>query len=121
DMKQFSDHQVIHEKEITHPSDVLEQGIKPEEDNASNELPLPSRKVEQEPIVETTERIPPLYPIGQLQGTYILAQNENGLYMIDQHAAQERIKYEVFKEKLGKPVKHVQELLLPITFDFSQR
>src|SRR5699024_10708464 len=39
------------------------------------------------------ERIPVMYPIGQLQGTYILAQNENGLYMIDQHAAQERIKY----------------------------
>src|SRR5699024_12392743 len=40
------------------------------------------------------ERVPPLYPIGQLQGTYILAQNELGFYMVDQHAAQERIKYE---------------------------
>lgn len=67
------------------------------------------------------ERIPPLYPIGQLQGTYILAQNEDGLYMIDQHAAQERIKYEVFKDRLGKPTKHVQELLIPITFEFSQQ
>jgi len=122
DTKQFSDHQVIHEKEaITHQSDVSEQVIEPEEKNVPIETQTPNHKVEQESVTEPTERIPNLYPIGQLQGTYILAQNENGLYMIDQHAAQERIKYEVFKEKLAKPVKHVQELLLPITFEFSQQ
>ena len=33
---------------------------------------------------------------------YIIAQNENGMFMIDQHAAQERIKYEYFREKLAK-------------------
>ncbi|WP_200411162.1 DNA mismatch repair endonuclease MutL [Virgibacillus salexigens] len=65
-------------------------------------------------------RIPIMYPIGQLQGTYILAQNENGLYMIDQHAAQERVKYEFFKKKLGKPANELQELLIPLTFDFSK-
>ena len=69
----------------------------------------------------TADRIPPLYPIGQLQGTYIMAQNENGLYMIDQHAAQERIKYEYFKEKLGQTDKTLQELLIPITFEFTSR
>ncbi|WP_156289134.1 DNA mismatch repair endonuclease MutL [Oceanobacillus salinisoli] len=67
------------------------------------------------------QRVPAMYPIGQLQGTYILAQNENGLYMIDQHAAQERVKYEFFKEKLGKPVNVSQELLLPMTFEFSKQ
>ncbi|MGA9228027.1 MAG: DNA mismatch repair endonuclease MutL, partial [Mesobacillus sp.] len=46
-------------------------------------------------------RVPPLYPIGQMHGTYILAQNERGLYIIDQHAAQERIKYEYFRDKVG--------------------
>lgn len=49
------------------------------------------------------ERVPTLYPIGQHHGTYILAQNDEGLYIIDQHAAQERIKYEFFREKkLGR-------------------
>ena len=38
--------------------------------------------------------------VGQVHGTYIIAQNENGMYMIDQHAAQERIKYEYFREKI---------------------
>lgn len=75
----------------------------------------------QEEVNQSDKRIPPLYPIGQLQGTYILAQNEDGLYMIDQHAAQERIKYETFKDQLGKPEKQMQELLIPITFEFSKQ
>ncbi|SFD78839.1 DNA mismatch repair protein MutL [Lentibacillus persicus] len=67
------------------------------------------------------ERIPAMYPIGQLQGTYILAQNENGFYMIDQHAAQERIKFERFRKKLGQTENELQELLIPLTFDFSKQ
>jgi len=73
------------------------------------------------PMVAAGEGIPPMYPIGQLQGTYILAQNENGLYMIDQHAAQERIKYEEFKKRLGRPINNAQDLLLPIIFEFSKQ
>ncbi|EZP78126.1 DNA mismatch repair protein [Parageobacillus genomosp. 1] len=65
------------------------------------------------------DRIPPLYPIGQMHGTYILAQNEQGLYIIDQHAAQERIKYEYFREKVGEVTNEVQELLVPLTFHYS--
>jgi len=66
-------------------------------------------------------RVPTMYPIGQLHGTYILAQNDTGLYMIDQHAAQERIKYEFYKDKLSDPDHVVQELLLPLTFEFSKQ
>ncbi|GAB4072649.1 DNA mismatch repair endonuclease MutL [Barrientosiimonas marina] len=72
-------------------------------------------------IPETQERIPVMHPIGQVQGTYILAQNETGLYMIDQHAAQERIKFEQFRRKLGQTANEVQELLIPLTFDFSKQ
>lgn len=64
------------------------------------------------------DRLPPLYPIGQMHGTYILAQNERGLYIIDQHAAQERIKYEYFREKVGEVTNEVQELLVPLTFHY---
>jgi DNA mismatch repair protein MutL len=64
-------------------------------------------------------RVPPLYPIGQMHGTYIFAQNEHGLYIIDQHAAQERIKYEYYKEKVGMVAAELQELLVPLTFDYS--
>lgn len=65
------------------------------------------------------ERMPMLYPIGQMHGTYIFAQNENGLYMIDQHAAQERLKYEYYREKVGETEKELQELLIPMTFEFT--
>jgi DNA mismatch repair protein MutL len=68
---------------------------------------------------EKEKDIPYLYPIGQLHGTYILAQNETGFYMIDQHAAQERINYEYFTEKLSKPAKELKELLIPLTLDVT--
>src|SRR5690606_27808313 len=69
--------------------------------------------------VTETERVPVMYPIGQMHGTYILSQNEKGLYIIDQHAAQERIKYEYFREKVGENITDLQELLLPITLEYS--
>lgn len=65
------------------------------------------------------DRIPSIHPIGQLHGTYILGQNDEGFYMIDQHAAQERIKYEFYKAKLGKPSNDSQQLLIPLTFEFT--
>ncbi|ABS22656.1 DNA mismatch repair endonuclease MutL [Bacillus cytotoxicus] len=63
--------------------------------------------------------LPPLYPIGQMHGTYIFAQNDKGLYMIDQHAAQERINYEYFRDKVGQVTQEVQELLVPYRIDLS--
>ncbi len=72
-----------------------------------------------EQAMNEEERVPVMYPIGQMHGTYILAQNEKGLYIIDQHAAQERIKYEYFKEKVGQNISNLQELLLPITLEYS--
>ncbi len=68
---------------------------------------------------EKEDRIPPLYPIGQMHGTYIIAQNENGLYIVDQHAAQERVKYEFYREKVVEVRRELQELLVPITLEYS--
>lgn len=64
-------------------------------------------------------KLPELHVIGQMHGTYILAQNEEGLYLIDQHAAHERINYERFYKKFGEPVQASQELLVPITLEFT--
>lgn len=62
---------------------------------------------------------PELVWIGQLHGTYIVAQNNNGLYLIDQHAAHERIHYEYYYDKFGRPDEASQELLLPVTLEFA--
>lgn len=67
-----------------------------------------------------TRRVPYMEVVGQVHGTYIIAQNENGMFMIDQHAAQERIKYEYFREKIGEVTNEVQDLLIPLTFHFSK-
>ncbi|RPF55916.1 DNA mismatch repair endonuclease MutL [Aquisalibacillus elongatus] len=85
------------------------------------EVEHPNSRKENEDEAKIRERMPVMYPIGQLHGTYILAQNEKGLYMIDQHAAQERIKYEFFKKKLGQPSREVQELSVPLSFEFTSK
>ncbi|AVQ36327.1 DNA mismatch repair endonuclease MutL [Staphylococcus kloosii] len=67
-----------------------------------------------------SRRVPYMEVVGQVHGTYIIAQNENGMFMIDQHAAQERIKYEYFRDKIGDVSNEVQNLLIPLTFHFSK-
>ncbi|RKN86589.1 DNA mismatch repair endonuclease MutL [Paenibacillus ginsengarvi] len=64
-------------------------------------------------------RFPQLDPIGQMHGTYIVAQSETGLYLIDQHAAHERINYEYYYEKFGKPAEASQQLLVPLTLELT--
>jgi DNA mismatch repair protein MutL len=66
---------------------------------------------------EAAAAIPMLYPVGQVHGTYIVAQNETGMYLIDQHAAQERIYYEFFMEKLQEESASSQLLLFPHTVE----
>ncbi|WP_257351459.1 DNA mismatch repair endonuclease MutL [Pseudalkalibacillus decolorationis] len=65
------------------------------------------------------KRVPQMYPVGQVHGTYIVAQNDQGMYIIDQHAAQERIKYEYYRTKVAQVEHEVQELLVPLTFEFT--
>ncbi|MBX0356365.1 DNA mismatch repair endonuclease MutL [Halobacillus sp. Nhm2S1] len=90
------------------------------EDSVSKENVPTESKVEKEPPSHEKERVPTMHPIGQLHGTYILAQNEEGMYIVDQHAAQERIKYEFFRDKLSEVDHEVQELLVPMTFELSK-
>lgn len=111
---------VFEHKSITEElPNQIEQEIHIEQ-KEPKETPLPVQENSPQIEVEPQQRVPVMYPVGQVQGTYIIAQNEQGLYLIDQHAAQERIKYEFFKEKLGKTINESQELLIPLTFEFSK-
>lgn len=65
-----------------------------------------------------TKRFPDLEYFGQMHGTYLFAQSQEGLYIVDQHAAQERIKYEYFREKIGEVSNDLQELLVPIVLEY---
>ncbi|MBU3851823.1 MAG: DNA mismatch repair endonuclease MutL [Candidatus Paralactobacillus gallistercoris] len=64
-------------------------------------------------------RFPQLRYLAQVHGTYLLAEAEDGLYLLDQHAAQERIKYEFYREEIGKVSNAQQNLLVPIIIDYA--
>ncbi len=81
----------------------------------------PYETVKMEEFLEPSEKkeFPELHYVGVVHGTYIICQNESGMYMIDQHAAKERINYEFYKERLGNPTIETEHLLFPITLEFS--
>lgn len=59
-----------------------------------------------------------LYPVGIALGTYIIAENDEGIFLIDQHAAQERVNYE--KVLKGIITKSSETMLIPITIELSK-
>lgn len=128
------------EEELNHEVRFVEQQLQEAEDGfisqstTFNEEPVnypaidkaATPVVEQHPVpkekaASLTEK--PSFPwmeyFGQMHGTYLFAQGEDGLYIIDQHAAQERIKYEYYRVAIGDVSADQQQLLVPITLDFT--
>jgi DNA mismatch repair protein MutL len=68
-----------------------------------------------------TMELPVLRVLGQLSNTYIIAEGPNGLYLIDQHAAHERILYDRISAQWAQKEVEVQGLLQPITIELSPR
>lgn len=95
-----------------------------QEMNELESIPFePMQEVENVDEIEQTNpkrHFPQVEIVGQIHGTYIVAQMEDGFYLIDQHAAQERIKYEYFRDKVGEVnANERQSLLMPLTFHYS--
>ena len=70
----------------------------------------------QEEITEEKEKVPMMYPVGLVKGTYIICQNELGMYLIDQHAANERINYEYYYYALNNSDDEIS-MLIPINIE----
>ncbi len=105
------------EKRDLSPPPELRPDQKPEQKPARN----PEQNREQSPLWPRP-RIDSLHLIGQLKGTYLLCESEDGLVLIDQHAAHERIIFEGLKKKLsGAGGGGSQRLLIPETIDLSHR
>lgn len=81
----------------------------------------PIKKVVQENLIDyqTNPTIDRFTFLAQLHGRYILAYDEDNLYIIDQHAAQERCMYEEIQNKITEKKIHTQPLLIPLVIDVS--
>ena len=55
---------------------------------------------------------------GQIHGSYIICEDETGMYIVDQHAGQERINYEYYLEKYANLDLSMRDLLVPITLEY---
>ena len=72
-------------------------------------------KIKETPLKEMKKKI---FVKAQIHGTYIVGEDGEGMYLIDQHAAQERINYEYFLEKYSHPDMTMRDLLVPITVEY---
>lgn len=90
--------------------------------NFDNELDDDINKFEEEEKVieevkSNEDKLPELYPVGLALGTYIVCENEKGIYLIDQHAAQERINYEKYSYLLANPNNNVIDMIVPVVIE----
>lgn len=113
-------HPIIEKKEVEELQNIEEVKVTQppiEEDKIAIEaIKEPSKEVIKE-FTPVNPSLPQLQVIGQFHNCYIIAQGEKGLYIIDQHAAQERYHYEVIGKQILDGVTDTQPLLLPITID----
>lgn len=82
--------------------------------------PSLEKELEEKIILDSNkERLPELYPVGLIHGTYIVCQNDLGMYLIDHHAAKERINYEKYLNVLSNPSNNTIDMLIPFTIELS--
>jgi DNA mismatch repair protein MutL len=65
------------------------------------------------------DRLPMLRPVGQIGNLYVIAEGPEGMYLVDQHAAHERVLYERFLAAARASTPDVQALLDPLTIEMS--
>lgn len=129
-VKEMGMNEVSSTEPIAPPTEVKDEWLTPDPvkeefqqeatEPQTTEIPTSELQNEQ-PEEQQKDPFPQLEVVGQIHGTYIVAQMEDGFYLIDQHAAQERIKYEYFREKVGEVNPNErQALLLPLTFHYTQ-
>jgi len=83
--------------------------------------PLPEPPSAQDSAIPLPDSglLPPLRILGQVLGTYIAAEGPDGLYLIDQHAAHERVVYDRLADRRSGRTPEAQGLLQPVTIEFS--
>ncbi len=96
---------------------IVEENKALEELSFDFEVSENSNEISYNNDTDNTERVKKMYPVGLVHGTYIIAENEDGMYMIDQHAANERINYEKYLKAMGTHDNKMIDLLIPIRIE----
>ncbi|MEE0966436.1 MAG: DNA mismatch repair endonuclease MutL [Bacilli bacterium] len=116
--------------ELKEEPEIIEVEERKEENIIANkieekkaEYPKAEEKIVcKEENIKSKETVKPIkekiYAKAQIHGTYLIGENEKGMYLVDQHAAQERINYEYFKEKYSHLDLTMQPLLVPLQFEY---
>jgi DNA mismatch repair protein MutL len=81
--------------------------------------PLPEEQSEFEPAGDAAPSLSSLKPLGQLRESFILAVNHDGLWIIDQHVAHERVLFEKVLRQRSKQQVESQRLLMPIVIELT--
>ena len=71
------------------------------------------------PQLPASGDLPVLRPVGQVSNTYVIAEGPDGLYLVDQHAAHERVLYERYLRQQAEGVEELQPLLQPATVELT--
>ena len=104
------------EIEITRPTITKETYVEPiKVDYSSLDKEIINEEIKEE---KKEVKMPTLIPLCQIHDTYIVCQGEDGFYLIDQHAAQERVNYERLNKELNSTIQ-VSQLLVPIVINIS--
>ena len=87
--------------------------------NDDFESTIITKEEKEEEVNLQTDKMPYMEVVGQVLATYIICRNETGMYVMDQHAAKERVNYEIVREKMSNRDNKSMDLLVPITIEFS--
>ena len=94
--------------------------IEKEVEEVSFDFQADSEMVDNDEVPMEEYRIKKMHPLGIIHKTFIVAENEEGMYLIDQHAIAERINYEKFMKELSKENKDTTDLLVPIKLEYPK-
>ena len=97
---------------------VLNFSVSEADDSVSASVSYEETDIDQNVEVSKEPRIKPMIPRGIVYMTYIIAENEDGMYIIDQHAAAERINYEKVLASLKEKVIPI-DLLIPVKIELA--
>ena len=107
------------ERVISYQPEVKSDVLRIDFDNDNKTVVDKSEEVVLEPF-EEEHKIKEMFPVGIVHKTYIIAENMDGMYLIDQHAANERVNYEKVLKALLKDNKQTISLLVPIKLEYPK-